>query len=86
MRYLSNSVHSKGDEPSKNSDEQESKIKEKLQDNLDRLKIMLGDSNNLKMHPFRFGTNNSFSGALVFIDDLVDNPTLTNAILRPVMS
>lgn len=86
MRYLSNSINSKGNEPSKNSNEQESKIKEKLQDNLDRLKIMLGDSNDLKMHLFRFGTDNSFSGALVFIDGLVDNPTLTNAILRPVMN
>ncbi|MEM5770941.1 MAG: spore germination protein, partial [Bacillota bacterium] len=36
------------------------------------------------MHPFRFGSDNSMAGALVFIDGMVDKSTLTNAILRPL--
>jgi spore germination protein KA len=64
----------------------EETLNKKLQKNLDNLKDVLGDSNDLKIHSFRFGPDNAHAGALVFIDGLVDNSTLTDAILRPVMS
>jgi spore germination protein KA len=47
---------------------------------------MLSGSSDLKIHPFRFGPDGKFTGTLAFIDGLVDNPTLTEAILRPIMS
>ena len=62
------------------------KIKKQLRENLDSLKTILGNSSDLKIHPFRFGPNSSMAAVLVFIDGLVDNAILTNAILRSVQS
>lgn len=61
-------------------------MNKQLQANLNSLKASLGSGNDLKVHPFRFGPENGLSGALVFIDGLVDNPTLTDAILRPLQN
>ncbi len=61
-------------------------IDKKLQVNLDSLKALLGDGNDLRVHPLRFGPNGELSGALVFIDGLVDNLTLSDAILRPLQN
>jgi len=89
LRFLKNSRHSVHDdsvENHNNAPNQERKIKKQLSKNLDSLKEMLSDSSDLKVHPFRFGPDEKFTGVLAFIDGLVDNPTLTNAILRPIMS
>lgn len=59
-------------------------IKKDLQESLSSLQTALGNGNDLKVHSMRFGPENSLSGALVFIDGLIDNPTLTEAILRPL--
>lgn len=60
------------------------KIDKNLDKNLQELKTLLSDAQDLKIHPLRFGPDNCLSGALIFIDGLVDNPTITNAILRPL--
>ncbi|MEA5016410.1 MAG: spore germination protein [Candidatus Limiplasma sp.] len=61
-------------------------LSKKLQENIDSLKGSLGDGNDVKEHLFRFGSDQGLSGALVFIDGLVNNATLTDAILRPLQS
>lgn len=61
-------------------------LQQKLQANIQALKGSLGDGSDVKVHPFRFGPEHELSGALLFIDGLVDNPTLTDAILRPLQS
>lgn len=60
------------------------KINGNLDKSLQELKALLSDAQDLKIHPLRFGPDNRLSGALIFIDGLIDNPTLTNAILRPL--
>ena len=47
---------------------------------------MLGNSGDVKAHPFRFGPDGAIAGALVFIDGLVDNSIITDSILRPAVS
>jgi spore germination protein KA len=89
LRFLNNGRRSLCDDSTQNHNsapKQEPKIKKQLSKNLDCLKEMLSGSSDLKIHPFRFGTDGEFTGTLAFIDGLVDNPTLTEAILRPIMS
>ncbi len=62
------------------------KIKNELGENVNRLKEMIGNSSDLKVHWFHFGPDDTLSGAMIYIDGMVDNPTLTNAILRPIKS
>ncbi|MEA5059162.1 MAG: spore germination protein [Candidatus Pelethousia sp.] len=57
-----------------------------LQQNVDDMKALLGSSDDLKVHYFQFGPENCLAAALIFIDGLIDNPTLTDAILRPLMN
>ncbi len=72
----------KGPKPGKS--QRTDRIEPQLGENLDCLKEMFCDSCDLKTHIFRFGQGDCLTGALVFIDGMVDNTTLTNAILRPV--
>jgi spore germination protein KA len=60
------------------------KINDRLSKNFQCLKESTGNSSDLKVHPFRFGPNGSRAGALIFIDGLVDNRILTDAILYPI--
>lgn len=75
-----------GDDVSKANETHAMQMGKRLQANLDILKGSLGGGNDLKVHSFRFGPDKGISGALVFIDGLVDGATLTDAILRPLKS
>lgn len=87
MKYIGSSRHPQKEEPAPESKKQPpSGIKERLQENLDSMKAAMGNSNDLKVHFFRFGPEDSLSGALVFIDGLVDTHLMTEAILRPLMN
>lgn len=86
MRFLSNYICSQSDDFPISGTEHETEFKKQLQENLNSVKELLGNSNDVKVHPFRFGPDSNLKGALVFIDGLVDNSTLTEAILRPVIS
>ncbi len=57
-----------------------------LSQNLNTLEAMLSDSSDLKVHSFRTGPDKSLSGALVYFDGMVNNTTLTQAIMRPLMA
>ncbi|WP_326974618.1 spore germination protein [Caproicibacter sp. BJN0012] len=61
-------------------------LQERLSENLSKLKAAMGNSNDFKVHSFRFGSDGSLLGALIFIDGLVDTKFMTNAILRPLMN
>lgn len=87
LRYMVSSKHNQpesGDEAAETSNENMVEIYIKLQENLKRLKAILGEAQDLKVHSFRFGPDNSLPGALIFIDGMVSDPTLTDAILRPL--
>jgi len=86
IQYLSNYRRLQRDSAPEAGGERADDIREELNENVNSLKIMLGNSNDLKLHPFRFGPGGSFAGALVFIDGLVDNSALTDALLRPMMN
>lgn len=89
LRYLISPRHiqrESGDEAAKTSDKNAVKITKKLQENLKSLKTALGDAQDLKIQPFRFGPDNGLTGAIIFIEGLVDNSILTDAILRPLKS
>jgi len=86
LRYLANSAHGQRESGNEDSEGYATKIDKKLQVNLDNLKSALGNGNDLKVHPLRFGPDNRLSGALVFIEGLADNLIVTDAILRPLKS
>lgn len=86
IKYMVNAGQFRYGENSDGSCELQPEIKGKLSENLDNLKTVMGSSHDLKIHSFRLGPDNSLSGALVFIDGLVDSYILTEAILRPLMN
>ena len=59
-------------------------VSKKLQKNLDSLRTMFGNSPDLTVHRFRFGPDNRLSGAMIYIDGMVNSLILTEAILRPL--
>lgn len=61
------------------------KLQKSLHENLKNLKNILSDSQDLNVHAIRFGSDSQFSAAIVFFDGMIDNPTLTDGILRPLM-
>ena len=63
---------------------QEQKLKKDLDKNLDAIKQIIGNSADIKIHYFCFGTANT-RGALVFVDGLVDTKIITDTIMRPLM-
>ncbi|HWP79602.1 MAG TPA: spore germination protein [Candidatus Acidoferrum sp.] len=69
------------DETSQTGDRNVEKIVDALSVNLIGLKHALSGAQDLRVTHMRFG---SYEGALVFIDGLVSEVTLTNAILRPI--
>ncbi|MDF2567272.1 MAG: spore germination protein [Oscillospiraceae bacterium] len=60
-------------------------LSDKLKDNIDSLKLIFGDSGDLKIHEILFGKNLELSGALIFIDGLVDSKTITESIIKPLI-
>lgn len=62
------------------------KLTDSLQENLDALRQLMGDSNDLKIHTFRFGEGGRRQGALFFIDGLVSNEIMMQGILLPMMN
>lgn len=54
--------------------------------NLKFLQQVLGNSGDVIIHTFSFGSNNQLQGALVFIDGLVDTKTITQSILMPLLA
>ncbi len=71
---------------SEKDNEHEDMLDDELSQNIAKIKAMLGNSSDLKIHSFRIGSKAALSGALVFIDGLVNNTTITNTILRPLMN
>ena len=69
-----------------NNEVPDSALQKQLKENLNCLQKLLGESSDVKTHSFRFGPDESLSGALVFIDGLVNSTFQTEAILRPAKS
>lgn len=87
LRFFMDSSYKRKDEDgaaAKAGDEPRAGLDKDLQKNLNGLKALLADSNDVMTHLFCFGPDHALSGALVFIDGLVDNLTLTHAVLRPL--
>lgn len=57
-----------------------------LDKNLKSLEALLCNSSDVVAHRFRFGPGGCLRGALVFIDGLAGSATLSDAILRPLLS
>lgn len=86
LRYLINSkdAHSSNEIYNGNKNSDDEKIKEKLSENLNFIKEKFGESGDVKKLMLQFGPDNEMSAALIFIDGLIDNDVLTQAILRPL--
>ncbi len=61
-------------------------LSRELNKNLQSIRQILGKSNDVKIHEFRFGKEGEYGGALVFIDGLVNSGTITEGILKPILS
>ncbi|HWS29765.1 MAG TPA: spore germination protein [Clostridia bacterium] len=70
---------------SEHSDTPEAKMDKALMSNLDGLKSLFTNSSDLKIHVFRFGPDNGIPAALAYIDGLVNEQILSDAILHPLM-
>lgn len=71
-------------QPKKEPSSEEQRLKKDLDKNIGAIKQLIGDSSDIKMHYFCFGTANT-RGALVFVDGLVNSQTITETIMRPLM-
>lgn len=56
-----------------------------LKVNLENLRKILNNSNDIVFREFCFGQNRQESGALIYISGMVDNDTIHKAILKPLM-
>lgn len=65
---------------------QDPKIVSSLEVNLKYINSLLGNSGDLKIHRFVIGDNRECPAALLFIDGLVEQATITDSILFPIMS
>lgn len=63
----------------------EKDISMNLAENIEFFRLILGNSNDIKIHEFIFGSNCEFSGVLIYIDGLVDNLEITESILKPII-
>ena len=73
-----------GGEDGREDEAEPAGLEPELAKNLDELKKTFGDTSDLKIHGFRFGPEARISGALIFIDGLVNSLLLTEAVLRPL--
>lgn len=60
-------------------------ITSNLKKNLEVIKDTLSNSSDLIIHEFNFGNDRSFSGALIFINSLVNKEEIHRNILQPLM-
>lgn len=84
LRFLGRSLKNLGNEEDSTQNENSDKLSGSLKKNLKALQATLVHSTDIKVHSLRFGQNNAYSGAFVFIDGLVDNLIITESILRPI--
>jgi spore germination protein KA len=61
-------------------------ISKNLEQNLNFIRLSLGESLDLKIHEFAFGEHDQFLGALIYIDGLVNTIQITEGILKPITS
>ncbi|NLY46395.1 MAG: spore germination protein [Tissierella sp.] len=61
----------------------ERQISNKLGENIEFIKKVLGGSNDIKIHEFIFGEE--FEGAIIYIDGLVNNTEIRESILKPIV-
>lgn len=66
-----------------NSDQQ-IPVSKNLPKNLNLIKDITGNSNDLKIHEFSFGKRD-YQAALIFIDGLVNSETISQTILKPIL-
>ena len=62
------------------------KLSESLKSNLDYLQNLTGNGGDVKIHGFSFGKQEEYQGALIFIDGLVNMDSITQGILKPLLS
>ncbi|WRS27688.1 spore germination protein [Oscillospiraceae bacterium MB08-C2-2] len=61
-------------------------LEESLEKNISSFKEYLGTSEDVKYHAFSFGRNLEFNGTLLFLDGMVSSDTITQSILKPLIS
>lgn len=60
-------------------------LSEDLAINLDRLKVILGNSGDVILREFSFGSKKEMKSALVFIDGLIDKNSVNDNVIKPLM-
>lgn len=68
-----------------NEDYLDKYIARSLAENIEFFKLVLGNSNDIKIHEFMFGDCCEFNGAIIYIDGLVNNLEITESILKPII-
>ncbi len=86
LKYWQHMNKAQQDLDKEQSSAQPPALHKELTRNLQSIRQILGKSNDIKIHEFRFGKEGEYSGALVFVDGLVDNGAITEGILKPVLS
>lgn len=65
--------------------ESEQSISTSIQNNLQQIKQILGDSYDLKQHEFKFGKGKTYKAAVVYIDGLADTKIISSTILKSLI-
>lgn len=61
------------------------KLRSDLDENLTRLREIIGDSTDMVIRKFNFGPRYRFKAALFFVDGLVDKKIINETIIKPLM-
>jgi spore germination protein KA len=85
LRFLKELAKSKSQDH-KSSAAPESKLSSSLNRNLNRISQKLGDSPDIINRQFMIGHSNPQTAVILFIDGLVDQKTINENILRPLLS
>lgn len=64
---------------------EQTKINGSLDENISIVQSMLGDSDDLVIRQFQFGSERSFHAALFYIDGMVDTASIQNFLLETLM-
>lgn len=62
-----------------------SDLSHKLTINLDRLKIIFGNSNDIVIREFNIGRNSQIQGALLFVEGMTDKLIINESLIKPLM-
>lgn len=83
LRLMRGQVDTDTDNPDKSKTNED--IRTSLQENINRLKTIMGSSNDIIFREFSFGQGHALNAGLVYVDGLTNAQTINESIIEPLM-